>query len=65
MVEGFLLVGALRTILGSQIELKSVVDSKQLFSSLSTCKMPEDRSIRVDFNQIRYFFETPQLHKVV
>ena len=52
-------------LLVSGIETTLFVDSKDLFHSLSTCRVPEDKSIRADVSLLRYYFETGSLKKCV
>lgn len=47
------------------VHLYAIVDSKELFSSLSTCRTTEDKSIGADVKLLRYNFETHLLDKVV
>ena len=56
--EGKLLRLALTTILPLNIDFMLVLDSRDLFNSLSTCRNSADRSIRADVNVIRYEFES-------
>ena len=44
---------------------RQVVDSKDLYSSLSTQRQSIDKSIRGDVSMIRYYFETGVLSQVV
>ena len=63
--EGMLLSAAFSVLLGTRIPVIVIVDSKDLFDSLTSCHIPEDRSIRADVQLIRYYFETKQIDKVV
>lgn len=47
-----------------EIELLIALDSKDLFSSLSTQRNSIDRSIRADVNVIRFEFETKSVSKI-
>lgn len=63
--EGILTSAALSILLSAQIPVTVVADSKDLFDSLTSCHVPEDKSIRADVQLIRYYFETRQIHKMV
>lgn len=63
--EGKVINEAYVKILDMQIGLNVFVDSKDLFSSLSTCRVPEDKSIRGGFALLRYNFETKRLRKLI
>lgn len=56
---------AYKILLNIDVHLCVVVDSKDLFSSLSTCRTPEDKSILADVALLRYHFETHQLNRVI
>ena len=58
-------MNVLKRILHLDVNLFVVVDSKDLFTSLSTCRTPEDKSIRADVQLLRYNFETEQLNKLI
>lgn len=47
------------------IELVIMVDSKDLYGSLSTCRSATDKSIRADVSLIRYEFETRKINCMV
>ena len=47
------------------VHLYVIVDSKDLYDSLSTCRTPEDKSIRADVQLLLYNFETHQLNKLI
>lgn len=49
---------AIETILGINIELWALVDSKDLYSALTTQRKSIDRSVRGDVSCIRFKFET-------
>ena len=53
------------SLLGMDVYLYVIVDSKDLYDSLSTCRTPEDKSIRTDLQLLRYNFETHQLNKSI
>lgn len=42
-----------------------MVDSKDLFDSLTTCHVPEDNAIRADVQLIRYNFETHHVDRLL
>ena len=56
--EGKMLRGAFSMLLGIEIDLIVVLDSKDSFDTLSTCRNATDRSVRADVNVIRFEFET-------
>ena len=56
--EGKMIKYALSDILGIEIKLIAVTDSKDLFNSLYTQRNATDRSVRADVNVIRFDFET-------
>ena len=56
---------ALSNLLGTEILVIVAVDSRDLFDSLTSCHVPEDKSIRGDLQLIRYYFETKKIHRVV
>ena len=62
--EAKFLTNAYKALLGVHIDLQLVVDSKDLYDSLSTCRNSIDRSIRVDVSVIRYEFETHKVNKI-
>lgn len=53
--EALFVASALSVLLNTAIPTTLVVDSKDLFNSVSSCHVPEDRSIRADVQLIRYF----------
>lgn len=63
--DGKLLVEALNVLLQMHLSLRVVVDSKDLFESLTTCHVPTDKSIRYDVADIRYNFETKRISEMV
>ena len=63
--EGKLLKLAMQAVLQIPIELILVVDSKDLFDSLTSCRNATDRAIRGDVSVIRYDFETKAVNKVI
>ena len=56
--EGKMLAKAVEELIGTEVKLSVVVDSKDLFSTLSTCRMVSDRFIRGDPSSIRFEFST-------
>eukprot|EP00171_Calliarthron_tuberculosum_P001315 IDg1315t1 len=63
--EGKNVANAYQKLLGLKVDLIVVVDSKDLFTTLSTCRNATDRSIRGDVSVIRYEFETKNLTRLV
>ena len=55
--DGKMLTQTLSILLGRKIELLIVLDSKDLFTSLSTQRNSIDKSVRGDVNVIRFEFE--------
>ena len=58
MDEGKRLAKAAEELIGTEVKLSIVVDSKDFFSTLSTCRMASDRSIRGNVSAIRFEFAT-------
>ena len=56
--EGKVLVKALEELLGTEVGLSIVVDSKDLFSTLSTCRLASDTSIRGYVSSIKFELAT-------
>lgn len=50
-------------LLGVEVELFVVLDSCDLFTSLSTQRKSADRSVPADVNYIRYMFETEKANR--
>lgn len=63
--EGILVSLALSLLLSTYVPVIIAVDSKDLYESLSSCHVPEDKSIRGDVQLIRYYFETRQISHMV
>ena len=63
--EGKTLVQAYQTLLNLNVDLVIVVDTKDLYDSLSTCRNATDKSIRADVSLIRYEFETHKINRMV
>ena len=63
--EGKLLAKTYSELLDIAVPLRCAVDSKDLYSSLSTTHVPEDKSIRGDVALIRYEFERKHLDQMV
>lgn len=63
--DGKLIANVYKVLLGIDVHLYVVVDSKDLFSSLSTCRTPEDKSILADVQLLRYNFETHNLNQLI
>ena len=55
----------LNILLASGIHLIAVVDCKDLFTSLSTCENPVDKSMRADVSLILYNYETRRLNRLI
>lgn len=62
--EGKMIAQAYSEILGFDIKLRLCVDSKDLFTSLSTQRNSIDRSIRGDVGCIRFEFQTGAVDKI-
>lgn len=62
--EGKMLINALSEMLAVPVNLQVCLDSKDLFTFLSTQKVSIDKSIRGDVGTIRYAFETHSVKKV-
>lgn len=58
------IASAYRKFLKMEIDVNVVLDSKALFSTLSTCRNSIDRSIRADVSVIRYEFETQKVNSI-
>ena len=63
--KGNALVRTLIERLGIEVNLMLAVDSKDLFSTLSTCRIAADRSIRGDVSSIRFEFATKNISSVI
>ena len=63
--ESLIIKAAFEKLVGIEVELNIIVDSKDLFTSLSTCRVPEDKSIRADVQLIRYCFETKKIENII
>lgn len=63
--EGKVLAKAYETLLGIEIDLSVIVDSKDLYDTLSTCQNSTDRSVRADVSVIRYEFETEKVNSMI
>ena len=63
--EGKMLRLILSTLLPVDIGFMLVVDSRDLFNSLLTCRNATDRSIRANLNVIRYKFETRNVTNIM
>ncbi|PXF41499.1 hypothetical protein BWQ96_08781 [Gracilariopsis chorda] len=63
--EGKVLAKAYSKLLGFEIGLWIVFDSKDLYGTLSTCRNASDRSIRGDVSVIRFDFETKKIERMV
>ena len=42
-----------------------IVDSKDLWDTVSTCHLPTDRSIRSDIALLRYYYETKKIDRMI
>ena len=62
--EGKMISGAYSEIFNMKVDLKIFVDSKDLFTSLSTQRLSIDRSIRGDVGSIRFEFQTGAVQSV-
>ena len=63
--EGKLLKFAVSTLLPFTIDFMLVVDSRDLYNTLSTCRNSADRSIRADVSVIRYEFESENVSRIM
>ena len=63
--EGKFISKTFSKLLGRHVPLTVLVDSKDRFTSLSTCRVPEDKSIRADLELLRYYYETEQLRQII
>jgi len=63
--NGQMLKDALSFVLGIKIHLTIVVDSKDLYTSLTTQRNSIDRSIRADVNIIRFEYEVGNVDEIV
>jgi len=63
--EGKMLCHAYQKLFNADIKLWIIVDSKDLFTTLSTCRNAMDRSIRGDVSVIRYEFETKNVDRMI
>lgn len=62
--EEKMLAATYSEFLGVQVKLRVYIDSKDLFSSLSTQRVSVDRSIRSDVSCIRYEFQTGNVNEL-
>lgn len=63
--EGKLLKKAYSELINVEVKLIVCVDSKDLFTSLSTQRLSLDRSIRGDVSSIRFEFETGTVDQII
>jgi len=63
--EGKVIVQAYESVLNMKLDLVIVVDSKDLYDTISTCRLATDRSIRGDISLMRYDFETHKITRMV
>lgn len=63
--KGKIIVDTLNILFCDGNHLVFVVDSKELFTSLSTCRALIDKSMRADISLISYNFETRRLNRLV
>lgn len=61
--EGIIVAVAQSTIINTNFHLHVAFDSRDLYSSLLTCRVTEDKSMRADVQLIRYICETKQNQK--
>eukprot|EP00171_Calliarthron_tuberculosum_P001292 IDg1292t1 len=62
---GKTIVKSYERLLNVKVDNLIVVDTKDLYSSLSTCRNSIDKSIRADVSVIRYEFETKNISRMV
>ena len=53
-----MLARALSTIIDTPVQSMVIVDSKDLYHSLSSRRNPVEQSVRQDMNSMRFYFET-------
>ena len=53
-----MLARALSTIIDTPVQSMVIVDSKDLYHSLSSRRNPDEQSVRQDMNSMRFYFET-------
>ena len=63
--EGKILAKAYEELIGVQTELWIILDSKDLYETLTTCRNATDRSVRGDVSLIRYEFETQNVSRMI
>lgn len=63
--DGRVIRKCLSRVFNMYVSLVMVVDSKDSLSSLSTSRVPQEKSIAADVTLLRYYFETKQLDKLV
>ena len=63
--EGKVLKIAMEDIWNISVQFILVVDSKDLFDSMTSCRNATDRAIRGDISVIRFEFETRAVNKVL
>lgn len=63
--EGKALSQAMSTLLNYPVDLTIVLDSKDLYDTIFTFRLPTDRSIRGDVALIRYEFETRKVSRMI
>ena len=62
--EGIMLKRTFSLLLDLSVELIFILDSKDLYTSLSTQRQSIDRSVRADVNYIRYQFEVGNANRI-
>lgn len=63
--EGKIIARSYEALLGIKTELWIVLDSKDLYTTLTTCRNASDRSVRGDVSLIRYEFETQNVSRMI
>ena len=63
--EAKMLMKAYETLFSMDVSLVCVLDSKDLFDTISSCRMATDRSIRGDVALIRFEFETRTVSRMI
>ena len=63
--KGKVLVKAVEELLGTEVNLCLVLDSKDLFSTLWTCRMDSDRSTCGDISSIRFELATKNVSSMI
>lgn len=63
--DGKILLKAIEEMLCTTVDLRVALDSKDLFSAFSTCRMASDRSLSGDTSSIRFDFATRNVSSMI